>query len=109
VTTVETGDFATLLRGYRRRAGLSQEELADTCGLSNRAISDLERRVSRPRQKTLRRLGEVLGLSAAELAGLAEASLTSMRCPRSPPHEPLDCQWREVPWANAAVVSSCCS
>lgn len=61
-----------MLRDYRRRAGLSQEDLGDACGMSNRAISDLERGVSRPRGGTLRRLGEVLGLSAEELAGLAE-------------------------------------
>ena len=37
------GGFGRLLVGLRLRAGLSQEALAHTAGLSVRAVSDLER------------------------------------------------------------------
>jgi transcriptional regulator with XRE-family HTH domain len=60
-------DFAELLRLARRRAGLSQEELAERAGLSARAISSLERGINRsPRRDTLDMLAGALGLSADE-------------------------------------------
>ena len=72
VTEVPAGVFA-LLRRYRHREGLSQEALAEACGMSNRAVSDLERGVSRPRARTVRMLAEVLRLSAAERAEFVSA------------------------------------
>jgi len=33
---------ATLLRGIRNREGLTQQQLADTCGISRRHISEME-------------------------------------------------------------------
>jgi transcriptional regulator with XRE-family HTH domain len=46
--------FATLLKHYRRAAGLTQAELAERAGLSTKAISSLERGVNRfPRRETL--------------------------------------------------------
>ena len=43
--------FGGLLRGLRKGAGLTQEELAEAAGLSLRAVSDLERGVASTPQK----------------------------------------------------------
>jgi predicted ATPase/DNA-binding XRE family transcriptional regulator len=59
--------FAELLRRARREASLTQEELAARAGISTRAVSDLERAISRkPQLETLRLLADALGLSADE-------------------------------------------
>jgi predicted ATPase/DNA-binding XRE family transcriptional regulator len=61
------GDFGSLLRRYRRRAGLSQEELAARAYVSTRAISDLERGINvRPRRHTAVALADGLGLDGEE-------------------------------------------
>jgi predicted ATPase/transcriptional regulator with XRE-family HTH domain len=75
--------FGTLLKRYRLASGLTLESLAERAALSARAISDLERGVSRsPRSETLALLLEALGLSSEERAALAAAAR------RQPP--PLD-------------------
>jgi tetratricopeptide (TPR) repeat protein/transcriptional regulator with XRE-family HTH domain len=52
-----------MLRGLRVKAGLTQEELAATAGLSPRAISDLERgMVTTPHKDTVRLLADALQL-----------------------------------------------
>ncbi len=59
--------FSALLRQARRDAGLTQEELAERAGISERAISDLERGVNRaPRKDTLELLADALNLPAAQ-------------------------------------------
>lgn len=56
-----------VVRGFRRRAGLTQQEAAELAGLSVGALRDIEQgRVSRPRVSTLRRIADVLELSRAE-------------------------------------------
>ena len=61
------GTLAELLKQYRMRAHLSQEELAQRAGLSVRGISDLERGLKqRPHNATVRALVQALGLSAQE-------------------------------------------
>jgi tetratricopeptide (TPR) repeat protein/transcriptional regulator with XRE-family HTH domain len=56
--------FAGLLRQLRTEAGLTQEELAETAGISARAVSDLERGVNRTAHKdTAQLLAAALGLS----------------------------------------------
>lgn len=58
----------TLLKQYREDAGLTQEELAETAGLSARGISDIERGVShRPRSDTIKRLAKALDLQGTDL------------------------------------------
>jgi tetratricopeptide (TPR) repeat protein/transcriptional regulator with XRE-family HTH domain len=53
------------LRQRREAAGLSQEELANRSGLSVRTVSSLERGIIRtPHPRTIRLLGETLGLPA---------------------------------------------
>ncbi|GIF93768.1 BTAD domain-containing putative transcriptional regulator [Catellatospora chokoriensis] len=59
------------IRERRRRAGLSQSELAIRAGTGLAGLRDLEQgRVRRPRPGTLRRLAAALDLSAAQIATL---------------------------------------
>jgi WD40 repeat protein/DNA-binding XRE family transcriptional regulator len=56
--------FAVLLRQLRTKALLTQEELAETAGVSPRSISDLERGISRTARKdTAVLLADALGLA----------------------------------------------
>jgi predicted ATPase/DNA-binding XRE family transcriptional regulator len=67
--------FADLLAELRLGRGLSQEELAAAAKVSVRAISDLERGLTRrPQAGTVRRLADTLELSAAERAEFERAS-----------------------------------
>ena len=55
--------FATLLRKLRRKARLTQEELAGAADVSVRAVSNLERgAVTTPQKDTVRLLADALGL-----------------------------------------------
>lgn len=75
--------FATLLRRYRRAAGLSQEALAERAGLSARAVSDLERGVRRaPYRETVHLLAGALCLCDEDRAAL-EAAVQRARAPHS--------------------------
>ncbi len=71
--------FADLLAELRLGRGLSQEELAAVAMVSVRAISDLERGLTRrPQGATVRRLADALGLAMAERA---EFELASRQAP----------------------------
>ncbi|MFC8267351.1 helix-turn-helix domain-containing protein [Streptomyces cinereoruber] len=60
------GGFGTLLHRLRTEAGLSQEELAHTAGVSVRALSYMERGHSRgPQRRTVQALAGALGLDEA--------------------------------------------
>jgi tetratricopeptide (TPR) repeat protein/transcriptional regulator with XRE-family HTH domain len=73
-----------LLRRYRQRALLTQEDLATTTGVSARTIRRLEaNQLRRPRTATIRALASRLGLTAAEQATLV-ATLDEDRPQRSP-------------------------
>ncbi|WP_438296132.1 ATP-binding protein [Streptomyces sp. HUAS TT7] len=57
--------FDTVLRGYRRRAGLTQEELAERAGLSARTVRALESGQGRvPRMASVREFAKALGLGS---------------------------------------------
>ncbi|MEU4195015.1 tetratricopeptide repeat protein [Kribbella sp. NPDC026611] len=74
--------MSELLRRLRIRAGLTQAALAERAGLSEQAISVLERGTrSRPRQDTVRALTKALDLSPAE----ADQFLTVARGKRDRP------------------------
>lgn len=66
-STKPTGLFATLLRQQRRLSGLTQRELAERAGISERAISDLERGINqRPQRETANMLCAALNLQGGE-------------------------------------------
>jgi predicted ATPase len=74
--------FGTLLRRCRLAAGLTHETLAERAALSARAISDLERGVTRaPRSDTLALLVNALPLSDEERSALAAAARTQPSAP----------------------------
>lgn len=63
--------FGQLLRHYRRRAGLTQVELADRAELTASAISALERGIrTHPYPYTMRQLADGLNLTGSERADL---------------------------------------
>ncbi|QNP75473.1 tetratricopeptide repeat protein [Streptomyces roseirectus] len=66
--------FGRLLREARQRALLTLEGLAGASGVSVRAISDMERGQSLPRQATLGELMDALGLDEDERRRLVEAA-----------------------------------
>jgi len=67
--------FGALLKRYRMAAGLTQEALAERASLSTRAVSDLERGLSRaPRYDTLDLLTRAMNLEAEPRAALFAAA-----------------------------------
>ncbi|MCK2218815.1 helix-turn-helix domain-containing protein [Actinomadura sp. ATCC 31491] len=67
--------LGTLLRAWRERSLLTQEELAERSGLASRTIRRLESgELRRPRSTSVRLLARALELEEAELAVLAEAA-----------------------------------
>ena len=73
----------------RRRAGVSQGELAKRTEMYGSDISKMERGRMLPTAPRLRRLAEALGVSADFLLGLQDtaASPSSARPPENAPHE----------------------
>ena len=70
-----TESFGALLRRYRGRMGLTQEELAERAGLHAQEISQLERDVvQRPRSTTVEFLADALKLDAQERATFVAGS-----------------------------------
>jgi predicted ATPase/DNA-binding XRE family transcriptional regulator len=81
MTKTDPQAFGALLRRHRLAAGLTQEALAESAGLSVRGISDLERGVNRaPYIATILRLGDALQLSDEQRAEL-ETSISRRRGP----------------------------
>ncbi|MDQ2787376.1 MAG: helix-turn-helix domain-containing protein [Chloroflexota bacterium] len=68
------GTFGALLKQYRVRTGLTQEELAKRAELSVRGLLYLEHGTRRPYPDILRRLEEALALSAEQRDALAAAA-----------------------------------
>ncbi|MGP4052576.1 ATP-binding protein [Streptomyces sp. 2A115] len=67
--------FGELLREARRRSLLTLENLAEVSGVSVRAISDMERGQSLPRQTTLNELLDALELDESQRRRLVQASV----------------------------------
>jgi tetratricopeptide (TPR) repeat protein/transcriptional regulator with XRE-family HTH domain len=71
VRSEEQADLAKLVRGWRERALLTQEQLADRAGVSVGTVQGMESgRIRHPRSGSLRLLAAGLGLSPAERAEL---------------------------------------
>ncbi|MEV4347134.1 helix-turn-helix domain-containing protein [Actinoplanes sp. NPDC049596] len=67
--------FGVLLRRLRVEAGLTLEQLAEASGVSDRAISDMERGVSRsPRVRTIGAIADGLGVGGDEREALLAAA-----------------------------------
>lgn len=95
VETEEPADFGNLLRGFRKRARLTQNELAGLSTVSLRTIRNLEGgHATRPRPETVRMLADGLRLTATSRArlsiavgyGSAAAELMAMQCRLPEPH-----------------------
>ncbi|SPT51276.1 AfsR/SARP family transcriptional regulator [Actinomadura madurae] len=100
------GPVGELIRGWRERALLTQDQLAERTGLSARTIRRFEiGRASRARAASIRLLAEALGLDAEEQAVLM-AGLASGRADR--PREVPAGFGRPVavPWQAPADVPS---
>lgn len=63
------GDFGRTLRKLRTEADLNQAELADRAGITQSAVSQIEKGERAPSFDVLRRLAAALGVSTAELLG----------------------------------------
>ncbi|WP_225812042.1 helix-turn-helix transcriptional regulator [Streptomyces spinosus] len=85
---MDEATFGGLLRAARQRALLTLESLAEASGVSVRAISDMERGKSLPRQATLNELLDALELSEEERRPLVQAS--ARRAGRVPRQLPPD-------------------
>jgi transcriptional regulator with XRE-family HTH domain len=81
-----TAVFGQALREQRYGRRLTQAELAERAGLSERAISDLERGLKAPQRATVRLLIDALGLTA----DVAEAFEVAARSPMSGPESVAD-------------------
>jgi predicted ATPase/transcriptional regulator with XRE-family HTH domain len=77
--------FADLLRRYRIRAGLTQEELAEAAGLSVRGLRYLERGLRHPTRDTVDRLASALALPPVERGVLGRAARPGPDGPGVPP------------------------
>lgn len=78
MTVSRTRSFGELLRTYRVRAGLTQEELAERARMSLAAIGKLERGArQRPYRPTIALLADALSLSADDRLELERAGRTA--------------------------------
>jgi len=99
-TRAAQAGFGTLLRAHRTRMPLTQEELAERAGLSERTLRNLEAgRIHRPYPDTIRRLADALNLTGEErqdFEGTARqvtvGSATTAVGSRSGPLGPVPCQ-----------------
>jgi transcriptional regulator with XRE-family HTH domain len=74
-------EFGEGLQGRRHAHRLTQAELAEMAGLSERAISDLERGLKHPQRATVRLLIQALGLPPAQAEELELAARTRLSAP----------------------------
>ena len=65
----EERTFGTTVAELRRERGMTQLELANRMGVTDKAVSKWERDLSLPDVESVSRLAEVLGVSADELLG----------------------------------------
>src|SRR5262252_9149826 len=81
-----TSGLGSVVRTYRREAGLTQRELAARAGLSVAALRDFEQsRRRRPRRNSLAALAGALGLDPDQAASLARAAALPRQRPGAVP------------------------
>lgn len=66
------GEFGGRLKRARNAAGLTQQELAEEVGLTQAAISQLEKGVRAPTPALVVKLADALGVKKTDLAGQSE-------------------------------------
>ena len=66
--------LGAVIARLRKQAGLTQAELAEQLGYSDKAVSKWERGDSLPDALTIRRLSQVFGVSADELLGVTPSA-----------------------------------
>ncbi|MYM39448.1 helix-turn-helix domain-containing protein [Duganella qianjiadongensis] len=64
--------FGQVLRGLRREAGLSQEQLAFSAEIERNFVSLIERGVNQPSIRVIFKLAHALGISASQMLLLVE-------------------------------------
>ncbi|MFR5876846.1 MAG: helix-turn-helix transcriptional regulator [Eubacterium sp.] len=70
-------DFANRISELRRERGLSQKELGDMLGVSNKAVSKWENGESLPKTSTMLKLAELFDIDGNELIGFEVKERTS--------------------------------
>jgi transcriptional regulator with XRE-family HTH domain len=82
---MEVIDVGRRIKSFRKRKGLTLQELAERSSVSATAISAIERNVSSPTVNTLASIGKALGESLSSLLGEKEARyVLTRRGERSP-------------------------
>jgi transcriptional regulator with XRE-family HTH domain len=83
---VEPDPIGPMLRRLRLGADLTLERLSELSGVSDRALSDIERGVARgPQHRTVVAIARALGLSGPDHAAMVEAARAGRRYPRPGP------------------------
>ncbi|WP_374580356.1 helix-turn-helix domain-containing protein [Pseudoduganella sp.] len=67
--------FGRVLRQLRKKAGLTQEQLALAAGIERNYVSLIERGINQPALKVIFKLAEALGIRPSEMLLLVEAEL----------------------------------
>ncbi|GIF20718.1 putative ATPase/DNA-binding XRE family transcriptional regulator [Actinoplanes tereljensis] len=100
-----TDSFAGVLRAFRIRANLTQEELGHRAEISTRGVSDLERGITlNPRTATIHRLADALRLPDPDRSALLGAARNSVTKPAAVPGEPTPLFGRQDEIAEATTV-----
>src|SRR5438874_13374087 len=77
--------FGDLVRGHRRRSGLSQEELAERAGISVRGLRKVEsNQIDTPRPATVRLLADAFALTGDDRDRFTASAATDVPVPERP-------------------------
>lgn len=73
--------FGTRLKFFRSKAGLSQQQLADSAGLSRKIISDYEVKLDvMPREGNLYKIADALGVDSSNLVPKSTEDTAFTKC-----------------------------
>ncbi len=92
------------IQNYRKRLGLSQEELGERLFVSRQTISQWETGQTQPTLDNLMRLHEILGVSIDELVGVAVTKVESE--PKAQPNAPA-AEQHIVEYSQSEVYEIC--